>query len=148
MKKITLRTKITLTIIGSLALAGIFYAANPSPFATAPRPIGVAAAPTRLIVSEFCSQNLETIDCLGNVSALATIPGPPDQCLERYMAMAPSQTPFALPVAWNPADIFVTQGTAVYKVAGVMPHCLRRSRAATRTTLGLRSIMWAHLTST
>ena len=97
MKKITLRTKITLTIVGLLALTGIFYAANPSPFATVhhapskhggsdqpeanpapfaivPVPVGVAAAPDQLLVSEYSSQNLDTIDCLGTVSVLATIP--------------------------------------------------------------------------
>ena len=32
--KITLRTKIYLTIVGLLALTGVFYAANPAPFAS------------------------------------------------------------------------------------------------------------------
>ena len=117
MKKIPLRTKITLTIAGLLALTGIFYAANPSPFATAPEPIGVAAAGTDLLVSEYCSQNLDTIDCLGNVSTLATIPGPVGPCAEKYIAIAPAQSALAVP-PWTPRDIFVTQGTAVYKVSG------------------------------
>ena len=34
MKKITLRTKIYLTIVGLLALTGIIYAANPMPFSS------------------------------------------------------------------------------------------------------------------
>ena len=121
MKKIPLRTKITLTIAGLLALTGIFCAASPSPspspFASVPGPIGVAAAGTDLLVSEYCSQNLDTIDCLGHVSTLATIPGPVGPCLEKYIAIAPAQSTLAVP-PWTPRDIFVTQGTAVYQVSG------------------------------
>jgi hypothetical protein len=97
--KITLRTKIALTIAGLLALTGIFYAANPSrfatvntpqsplrhppnhpaanpqPFAIVNAPIGVAASKTDVIATEYCSQNVDKIDHLGNVSVLATIPG-------------------------------------------------------------------------
>ena len=110
-------TTITLTIAGLLAMAGIFYAANPGPFASLPAPIGVAAAGTDLIATEYCSQNLDKIDCLGNVSVLATIPGPVGPCLEKYVAIAPAQSANAVP-PWSPRDFFVTQGTAVYKVTG------------------------------
>ena len=144
------RTTITLTILGILALTGIFYAANPQPFATirapvsdreiAPAqpadsptptptvfasptpfatvniPIGVAASRTDLIVSEWCTQNIDTIDCLGNVSLLAMIPGLPG-CLEKYLAIAPSQSALATP-PWSPRDIFVTQGAEVWKISG------------------------------
>ncbi|PYJ53031.1 MAG: hypothetical protein DME82_15030 [Verrucomicrobia bacterium] len=75
----------------------------------------MAAAPSQLIVSEYCSQNLDTIDCLGNVSLLATIPGPVGPCGEKYMTIAPSQSALA---GFTPRDVFVTQGTAVYKVLG------------------------------
>ena len=61
------RTTITLTIVGLLALTGIFYAANPSFFAIVPGPIGVAAAPDQVLVTEYSSQNLDTIDCKGPV---------------------------------------------------------------------------------
>ena len=47
-------TKITFTIAGFLLLAGIFYAANPSPFATVDTPVGVAASTSDLIVTEYC----------------------------------------------------------------------------------------------
>ena len=115
MKKIPLRTKIALTIAGLLALTRIFYAASPTQFGSVPEPIGVATAPSQLIVSEYCSQNLDTIDCLGNVSLLATIPGPVGPCGEKYMTIAPSQSALA---GFTPCDVFVTQGTAVYKVLG------------------------------
>ncbi|MGC2352450.1 MAG: hypothetical protein WA496_03545, partial [Candidatus Udaeobacter sp.] len=115
--KITLRTKITLTLVGSLALTGIFYAASPSPFATVPGPVGVAGTGTDLLASEYCSQNIDSIDCFGNLSVFATIPGPVGSCTEKYIAIAPAQSKDAVP-AWTPRDIFVTQGTEVYKVGG------------------------------
>ena len=44
--KISLRTKIYLTIVGLLALTGVLYAANPSFFAAVvPQATGVAASP-------------------------------------------------------------------------------------------------------
>jgi len=49
-----------------ITLAGISYAANPSPFATVNTPIGVAASATDLIVTEYCGHNVDTIDCQGN----------------------------------------------------------------------------------
>src|SRR6266513_1184120 len=115
MKKITLRTKITITIAGLLALTGIFYAANPTQFSSLPPIVGVAVTKTDLIVSDYCSQNIDTIDCLGNLSLLATIPGPVGPCLEKYLTIAPSQSASA---GFTPRDIFVTQGTEVYKISG------------------------------
>ena len=48
--KISLRTKIYLTIVGLLALTGVFYASNPVPFSSrVPFPTGVAAAPDLLL---------------------------------------------------------------------------------------------------
>ena len=67
--KITLRTKIYLTIVALLALTGVFYASNPSPFSgQVPFPTGVAASPDLLLVSEYCSENIDKIDCNGNAS--------------------------------------------------------------------------------
>ncbi len=113
MKKIPLKTTITLTIVAFLAMAGVFYAANPSFFAPANQPIGVAAAPTDLIVSEYCSQNIDTLNCAGQVSLLATIPGPVGPCLEKYVAIAPVQSGNA---GFTPRDLFVTQGDQVYQI--------------------------------
>ncbi len=96
--KFTLRTKIYLTIVALLALTGMFYAANPSQratvaksaaapgapdapmsnptvFATLEGPNGVAAIPSVVLATQQLSQNLSAIDCQGNVTTVATIPG-------------------------------------------------------------------------
>src|SRR5436190_3515124 len=115
MKKIPLRTKIMLTIVGLLALTGIFYAANPTPFATVPEPIGVAASTTDLFVTEYETQNIDTIDCLGNVSVLTMIPVVVTPGHENYIAIAPTQS---MAAGFTPRDIFVTQGANIYKISG------------------------------
>src|SRR4029077_742698 len=116
------RTKIYLTIVGLLALTGVFYAANPMPFSSGvPFPTGVAAAPDLLLVSEYCTGNIDTLDCNGNVSLFATIPQPPNNCFEKYMAMAPSQSAAA---GFTPRDVFVTQGAEVYKATPPGPLAL------------------------
>jgi hypothetical protein len=115
--KITLRTKIYLTIVALLALTGVFYAqfppAHPSPFTGGvPFPTGVAAAPDLLLVSEFCSGNIDKVDCNGNVSLFAMIPTL-GGCAERYMTIAPSA---AAAAGFHPRDVFVTRGALVFKV--------------------------------
>src|SRR6266446_7990767 len=129
------KTKIALIIVGLLALTGIFYAANPrpfvtvntpqsrpphppnhpaanpTPFATVPAPIGVAASKTDVFATEYCSQNIDTIDCLGNVSPLATIPG--SGCGEKYLTIAPAQSANA---GFTPRDIFIASGLNIYRL--------------------------------
>src|ERR1700693_4940492 len=117
--KFTLRTKIYLTIVALLALtAGVFYASNPVPFSgQVPFPTGVAAAPDLLLVSEYCSDRIDQVDCNGTASFFATIPGF-GSCRGKYRAMAPSQsvnaggglTPF------TPRDVFATQGGSIFKI--------------------------------
>src|SRR6266700_4196252 len=80
--KITLRTKIYLTIVALLALTGVFYAqfppSHPTPFVfTVPFPTGVAAARDLLLVSEYCSEKIDTVDCNGNATLFTTLPGCP-----------------------------------------------------------------------
>jgi hypothetical protein len=118
--KITLRTKITLTIAGLFALTGIFCAASPTQFGpvVSNGVIGVAASQSDLLVTEFSSQNLDAIDCSGKISLLATIPGPTGSSLEKYIAIAPSQ---AANAGFTPRDVFVTQGSNVYKVGSATP---------------------------
>src|ERR1044071_2920347 len=114
MKKIPLGTKIIVTTAGVVAMAGIFYAANPSPFAIVIGPIGVAASKTELIATEYCSRKIDKIDCLGNVSLLATLPSG-SGCGEKYMTIAPAQSANA---GFTPRDIFITRGTQVFKLSG------------------------------
>jgi hypothetical protein len=78
--KITLRTKIYLTIVALLASAGLFYAASGVPFAVDPQPISVAAAPNQLVVSTFCSGALAKVSDTAVVTPFATIPGPNIGC--------------------------------------------------------------------
>ena len=49
--KITLRTKIYLTIVTLLALTGIFYAGNPRQLATVPKSVAAPAAPMAIQLS-------------------------------------------------------------------------------------------------
>src|SRR6266704_5183158 len=110
--KITLRTKIYLTIVALLALTGVFYAANPTFFTSVPFATGVAASRTNLLVSEYCTDNIDTVACDGTVSLFATIPGF-GSCREKYMTIAPSQSAAA---GFTPRDVFVTEGAMVFKI--------------------------------
>ena len=113
--KITLRTKIYLTIVALLTLTGMFYAANPTPFATLEGPNGVAAIPTVVLATQQLSQNLSAIDCQGNVTTVATIPGAVGTPVEKYLAVAPIQSTAA---GFTPRDVFITQGTDIFKFSG------------------------------
>src|SRR5439155_16716620 len=119
--KITLRTKIYLTIVGLLALTGVFYAQFPPSHPTVftlvppiPFPTSVAAAPDLLLVSEYCSENIDKVACNGTVSLFATLPGN-GSCQEKYMTMAPAQSTAA---GFTPRDVFVTEGPNVYNISG------------------------------
>ena len=113
--KITPRTKIYLTIALLLSLTGVFYAANPFAFTVGgavPFPNGVAASPDLLLVSEFCSENIDTVACDGTVSLFAVMPGF-GSCREKYMTIAPAQSAGA---GFTPRDVFVTEGAFVFKI--------------------------------
>src|SRR4029077_12839827 len=127
--KISLRTKIYLTIGGLLALTGVFYAqfppSHPVQFTNGnpPFPTGVAAAPDFFLVSEYCSENIDQVDCNANVTLFAMTPGF-GSCREKYIAIAPSMsvnsggglTPF------TPRDVFATEGALVFKIDNNPPH--------------------------
>src|SRR6266700_7181714 len=121
--KITLRTKIYLTIVALLALIGVFYAQNPPPShpvpfsGQVPVPTGVAAAPDLLLVSEFCTDNIDQLDCNGNASLFATLPGF-GSCREKYLTIAPSQSVNSVP-PFTPRDVFATLGNQVFKINSV-----------------------------
>jgi hypothetical protein len=112
--KITLRTKIYLTIVLLLTLSGVFYAANPTFFTNVPFATGVAASPDLLLVSEYCTDNIDQVACDGTVSLFAMIPGF-GSCREKYMAVVPSQSAAA---GFTPRDVFVTQGATIFKISG------------------------------
>jgi hypothetical protein len=87
-------------------------ASTPSVFASVPAPIGVAASPAQLIVSEYCTGNLDKIDDLGTVSFFAAIPGyPVGTCIEMYLAISPGLG------TWAANDIYATQGGLVWKIS-------------------------------
>src|SRR5438477_10036396 len=137
MKKIPLGTKIIVTTAGLVAVAGIFYAANPQPFATIrapmsdreiapaepaanptpfgspiPMPIGVAASKTDVIATEYCSLRIDKINCFGNVSKLGTLPQGTG-CGEKYITIAPGQAAMA---GFTPRDIFIASGPNIYRL--------------------------------
>src|SRR4029078_1820103 len=62
--KVSLRTKIYLTLVGLLALTGVLYASNPSVFVTpghgVDQPIGFAAHPNHLLLSPDNDQHSNT----------------------------------------------------------------------------------------
>ena len=93
----------------------MFYAANPSPFATLEGPNGVAAIPGLVLATQQLSQNLSAIDCNGNVTTVATIPGAVGTPVEKYLAVAPIQSTAA---GFTPRDVFITQGTDIFKFSG------------------------------
>src|SRR6266481_6230615 len=139
--KITLRTIIYLTIVALLALTGVFYAQNPPPShpvpfsGQVPFPTGVAAAPDLLLVSEFCTDNIDKLDCNGIASLFATLPGF-GSCREKYLTIAPSQSVNSVP-PFTPRDVFVTLGNQVFKinsVTGVTPFATLPGCASTDHT--------------
>ena len=148
--KISLRTKIYLAIVGLLALTGILYASNPVPFTgQVPFPTGVAASPDLFLVSEYCSENIDKVDCNANATMFATMPGF-GSCREKYMAVAPL-TSGPPNNGFTPRDVYVTEGALVFRVdqVQVTSRCLRRSRGAShRTTTELRSTILAHMAMT
>jgi len=114
-EKMSLRTKITLPIVGLLALTGVFYAANPTPFVTSghgiTQPIGMAADPGHLYVSQYLDGQIMMVDCQGNGSLFGTLPPGNNFLIEKYLALAPAQSAAAL---FTPGDLFVTRGEQIY----------------------------------
>ena len=90
--KITLRTKIYLTIAGLLALTGALYAATPIFFTAFPQATGVAVSPINLYATGWCNQNFYGLDCIGNRTVLGMIPLGNEPCIEKYLAIAPRQS--------------------------------------------------------
>ena len=106
--KISLRTKIYLTLVGLLGLTGIIYAANPITFSVFPNMTGLAATKTELYATGYIDNpNIYTLDCGGIPTVYSGAPGG-----EKYIAIAPAQSSAA---GFTPRDVFVTLGPAIYK---------------------------------
>jgi len=115
--KITLRTKIYLTVVGLLALTGVLYASNPSVFVMpgsgVDQPIGLAADPNHLFASQYNDNQIKMVDCNGIGSLFGTLPAPiPPQLTEKYMAIAPVESAAA---GFTPGDLFITLSQAVFR---------------------------------
>src|SRR6478672_9633555 len=115
--KITLRTKIYLTVVGLLALTGVLYASNPSVFVMpgsgVDQPIGLAADPNHLFSSQYNDNQIKMVDCNGIGSLFGTLPAPiPPILTEKYMAIAPAQSAAA---GFTPGDLFITLSQAVFR---------------------------------
>lgn len=107
-----------ITCLALAGLAGLAGAATATPFTTVGTlpngPIGVAVSQSRLIASEWCNPQLDSISDTGVVTPYASIPPylpNPGICVERYMAFSPGQN------GWAPGDLYVTQDNIIYKVA-------------------------------
>ncbi|MGC2627910.1 MAG: hypothetical protein WA269_13815, partial [Candidatus Udaeobacter sp.] len=110
--KISLRTKIYLTIAGLFALTGALYAATPIFFNAFPEATGVAISPSNMYATGWCDNNFYGLDCLGNRTVLASIPLGNSPCVEKYLAIAPRQSVAA---GFTARDVFITEGQYIYK---------------------------------
>ena len=118
--------------------------ATPVFFTPLSEAIGVAVSPLDMYVTGWCDQNLYGIDCVGNSSVLGMIPLGDRPCMEKYVAIAPSQSANA---GFAPRDVFITEGqytlSTVFRKAP--SRSLRRSHASSQatptTTVRLHSTM-------
>ena len=78
--------------------------------------MGVAAAPDLLLVSQYCTEDIDKIDCNGNASVFAVMPGF-GSCREKYMAAVPL-TSGPPNNTFIPRDVYVTEGALVFRVDG------------------------------
>src|SRR6478752_2700731 len=110
--KISLRTKIYLTMVGLLALTGAVYAATPKFFASYLEATGVAASPSNLYATQWCNQDFTSFNCLGIGTVVGQIPFGNQQCIEKYLAIAPRQSVAA---GFTARDVYITEGQNIYK---------------------------------
>ena len=114
--KITLRTKIYLTMVGLLTLTGVFYAATPTSFAPLLEGPQVWPLPRLILRDPMVQPKFQCrIDCHGHVTVVATDSGLGNQqCIEKYLAIAPRQSVMRTGRV-HPADVFITEGQNIYK---------------------------------
>ena len=110
--KISLRTKIYLTIAGLVAMtAGSVYAAALF-FGPLQMTTGIAVSPSDMYATAWCDQHFYGVDCMGNTFVLGLIPGGDNPCIEKYIDIAPKQ---AIPAGFTVKDVFITEGQNIYK---------------------------------
>ena len=109
--KISLRTKIYLTIVGLLAMAGIIYAATPVTFSTFQSLTGVAVSKTEFFTTGYAPPNVDiyTLNCAGMPTTYAA-----SAAAEKYIAIAPAQAGFPNNT-FTPRDVFVTYANQIYR---------------------------------
>lgn len=111
---------------------GSLEAATATPFGitgAAVYPIGVAATRDQLLITDYCSANVYSLDSSGAATLYSTIPGVPSDCLAPFEGniFDPKNAPFPhaaeLYIAispgfggFNPNDVFVTYGTGIYRI--------------------------------
>src|SRR4029077_15038575 len=122
--KISLRTKIYLTIVGLLALTGIIYAATPVTFSTFQGLTGLSVSKTEFFATGFIAPetNVYTLGCDGMPSPPVPYQMAPGG--EKYIDIAPAQSALALPFAFPPRDVFVTLGNFIVKATPPGPFAL------------------------
>src|SRR4026207_247818 len=101
--KISLRTKIYLTMVGLLALTGAAYAATPLFFGSRDEATGIAVSPENMYETAWCNNNLYGYDCLGQPFILGQIPLGNQVCIEKYPAIVPKQ---CIPAGFTVKDVF------------------------------------------
>ena len=111
--KISLRTKIYLTIVGLLGSQECFTPPIRFPFPLVPVfpavphfSTGVAASPDLLLVTQYCTEDIFRSTATGMPRCSRRFPGF-GSCREKYMAVAPSQSAAA---GFTPRDVFATEG--------------------------------------
>ena len=101
-----------------------------NPLFRVPFAVGVAAAPSELLVSSYCDQHLYSVACDGTFSVLTTIPTQSlVSGLQREIRGSRSIAvrEFAVP-PFTPRDIFITQGADIFKFSGGILTPFRRSQ--------------------
>jgi hypothetical protein len=116
--KISLRTKIYLTIAGLFGLTGALYAATPLFFAPDGAATGVAISPNSAYATSWCDQSFTAFNCMGMPTVLGMIPFGNQQCIEKYPEIAPRQS---IQAGFTPTDVFITEGQNIYKYSPANP---------------------------
>ncbi len=112
--RVSLRTKIYLTIGGLLTLTGALYALPGTPyfFTAFPQATGVAASPSNFYATAWCDKISMGSTASGIARRWGSIPNGNSPCIEKYLRIAPVQSAAA---GFTPKDVFITEGQYIYK---------------------------------